>query len=266
MPGSERETLNICAADNDGDCEHSLCPQNRDGEPHKSGRSCPLEWVRHLSPNQKDHAIAPIDAGAGGAVDHAQARIVAEQLAAIEGHGNGSRNLARAYLALAASHAELERDYEHEAARADALQLSVAVQKLDERTRRGRASSEGSGEAVADAYLPIDDAGVCYWPQVRATEHDATLAMTHIPGYDGFFFALRPLYQHPARRTETYPHDCGCETCPDHAHPAPAPGGVTDAMVEAAAQVLNRVTPHVKRAVIIEALTAALATRDRRTA
>lgn len=34
----------------------------------------------------------------------------------------------------------------------------------------------------------------------------------------------------PERRTETYPHDCGCETCPEHTRPAPV---VTEAMVEA---------------------------------
>lgn len=31
-----------CQSDNDGDCKDELCPQLRDGEPGKSGRSCPL--------------------------------------------------------------------------------------------------------------------------------------------------------------------------------------------------------------------------------
>lgn len=35
--------LNQCAADGDGDCEHAQCPQLRDGEPHASGRHCPLD-------------------------------------------------------------------------------------------------------------------------------------------------------------------------------------------------------------------------------
>ena len=38
--------LKSCAAGRDGDCSHPGCPQNRDKEPHTSGRSCPL-WVDH---------------------------------------------------------------------------------------------------------------------------------------------------------------------------------------------------------------------------
>ena len=34
--------LTRCAADRDGDCNHHACPQNRDNEPARSGRSCPL--------------------------------------------------------------------------------------------------------------------------------------------------------------------------------------------------------------------------------
>lgn len=32
-----------CAADRDGDCSSAACPQLRDGEPHASGRHCPLD-------------------------------------------------------------------------------------------------------------------------------------------------------------------------------------------------------------------------------
>lgn len=32
-----------CAAGRDGDCTHSQCPQSRDGEPHATGRHCPLD-------------------------------------------------------------------------------------------------------------------------------------------------------------------------------------------------------------------------------
>lgn len=35
-------SLTWCASDSDGDCAHSQCPQLRDGEPLKSGRSCPV--------------------------------------------------------------------------------------------------------------------------------------------------------------------------------------------------------------------------------
>ena len=31
-----------CHSDNDGDCNWAMCPQTRDGEPAKSGRSCPI--------------------------------------------------------------------------------------------------------------------------------------------------------------------------------------------------------------------------------
>ncbi len=34
--------LTHCQAQLDGDCDHKLCPQLRDGEPTKSGRFCPL--------------------------------------------------------------------------------------------------------------------------------------------------------------------------------------------------------------------------------
>ncbi|MBF0250595.1 MAG: hypothetical protein HQL35_08220 [Alphaproteobacteria bacterium] len=32
-----------CRAGRDGDCIHPECPQNRDGEPHATGRHCPLD-------------------------------------------------------------------------------------------------------------------------------------------------------------------------------------------------------------------------------
>lgn len=32
-----------CQSDDDGACDWEGCPQNRDGEPHKSGRHCPLD-------------------------------------------------------------------------------------------------------------------------------------------------------------------------------------------------------------------------------
>jgi hypothetical protein len=35
--------INQCQADDDGDCVWKGCPQNRDGEPHLSGRHCPLD-------------------------------------------------------------------------------------------------------------------------------------------------------------------------------------------------------------------------------
>lgn len=31
-----------CHAGRDGECMWELCPQNRDGEPRKTGRSCPI--------------------------------------------------------------------------------------------------------------------------------------------------------------------------------------------------------------------------------
>ncbi len=42
IPEPKPAALVRCASDNDGDCVHKECPQLRDGEPAKSGRSCPL--------------------------------------------------------------------------------------------------------------------------------------------------------------------------------------------------------------------------------
>lgn len=39
---SPQAELTRCQADCDGDCSHPDCPQRRDGEPHATGRSCPL--------------------------------------------------------------------------------------------------------------------------------------------------------------------------------------------------------------------------------
>jgi hypothetical protein len=38
-----QEALTRCAAGRDGDCIHPKCPQNREGEPMKTGRHCPLD-------------------------------------------------------------------------------------------------------------------------------------------------------------------------------------------------------------------------------
>lgn len=42
-PATPQETGGNCHADRDGDCSHKDCPQNRDGEPQKTGRHCPLD-------------------------------------------------------------------------------------------------------------------------------------------------------------------------------------------------------------------------------
>jgi hypothetical protein len=34
----------MCRAGTDGECTWKDCPQNRDGEPLKSGRDCPRQW------------------------------------------------------------------------------------------------------------------------------------------------------------------------------------------------------------------------------
>jgi hypothetical protein len=39
--------LTTCQSGSDGECNHPMCPQLRDGEPEKTGRSCPLyDWDR----------------------------------------------------------------------------------------------------------------------------------------------------------------------------------------------------------------------------
>lgn len=42
-PKQARLPLAHCAASRDGECNHEECPQNRDGEPEKSGRHCPID-------------------------------------------------------------------------------------------------------------------------------------------------------------------------------------------------------------------------------
>jgi hypothetical protein len=44
-----------CHADLDGDCSWRHCPQKRDGEPNKSGRSCPL-WIKDIKDGMYDDA------------------------------------------------------------------------------------------------------------------------------------------------------------------------------------------------------------------
>lgn len=39
----EKKPLSRCAANRDGECSHSDCPQIRDSEPFTSGRHCPLD-------------------------------------------------------------------------------------------------------------------------------------------------------------------------------------------------------------------------------
>jgi hypothetical protein len=43
----EATTPQGCHAGSDGDCSWLLCPQNKDGEPEKSGRHCPLDIDRN---------------------------------------------------------------------------------------------------------------------------------------------------------------------------------------------------------------------------
>ena len=35
----------LCRAASDGECHWPLCPQERDGEPQRSGRHCPLDAI-----------------------------------------------------------------------------------------------------------------------------------------------------------------------------------------------------------------------------
>lgn len=42
QPAVLGSALSMCKAGRDGECFHSLCPQLKDDEPLKSGRSCPL--------------------------------------------------------------------------------------------------------------------------------------------------------------------------------------------------------------------------------
>jgi len=48
MTYDERKQLKLetCRSGSDGDCSWEHCPQNRDGEPDKTGRHCPFDWDR----------------------------------------------------------------------------------------------------------------------------------------------------------------------------------------------------------------------------
>jgi len=48
--GHKRDSsLTHCEASmGDGECIHDACPQTRDGEPMKTGRTCPLPWHGNL--------------------------------------------------------------------------------------------------------------------------------------------------------------------------------------------------------------------------
>jgi len=43
---ASRRCMTLCQADDDDYCEWPECPQNRDGEPARSGRHCPLDTDR----------------------------------------------------------------------------------------------------------------------------------------------------------------------------------------------------------------------------
>lgn len=51
-----------CHSDSDGDCSWSRCPQNRDGEPARSGRHCPLDLIspETHSPAEAKRAVAEV--------------------------------------------------------------------------------------------------------------------------------------------------------------------------------------------------------------
>lgn len=58
---SDYRNPSMCHSDMDGDCSWKRCPQNRDGEPHKSGRHCPLDLI---SPETHTEAEAKAAAAA----------------------------------------------------------------------------------------------------------------------------------------------------------------------------------------------------------
>jgi hypothetical protein len=45
----------MCHSGRDGDCYWSECPQERDGEPGRSGRHCPLDLVFDMWCKEYDH-------------------------------------------------------------------------------------------------------------------------------------------------------------------------------------------------------------------
>lgn len=45
--------LGTCCANRDGECFQPGCPQLRDGEPKRSGRSCPVPWPHHFEEGEE---------------------------------------------------------------------------------------------------------------------------------------------------------------------------------------------------------------------
>lgn len=54
----DRVAEGLCMADSDGDCDWTGCPQTLDGEPKRSGRSCPrwVESMKRLDPDDDGKA------------------------------------------------------------------------------------------------------------------------------------------------------------------------------------------------------------------
>lgn len=56
----QNEHLTHCASARDGECWAKECPQLRDGEPHRSGRTCPLPL--HGDADEEESPTAPSSA------------------------------------------------------------------------------------------------------------------------------------------------------------------------------------------------------------
>lgn len=60
MTSGEFEVKEVfCHANRDGECSHKDCPQLRDNEPYKSGRSCPLDDGRDPDEDFTKYAVIP---------------------------------------------------------------------------------------------------------------------------------------------------------------------------------------------------------------
>ncbi len=52
----DNEHLTHCAAARDGECWAAECPQIRDGEPQRSGRTCPLPFLGDAGEDESPNA------------------------------------------------------------------------------------------------------------------------------------------------------------------------------------------------------------------
>lgn len=154
-----------CHAGQDGDCIWSECPQNRDGEPQKSGRSCPI-YAWHLDEEGQPWPVAaarpepPVEGAleeAFGAYDEAVSAALAKPL----GHPAWDVIEPAQHALIAAAQAEAPRVEELEAALdviGDYLWRYISERPRSERARAINAAVAEVAEVLGDRFAQAPSA------------------------------------------------------------------------------------------------------------